>query len=329
MVGYPETLTDPSYAGQIIVMTYPLIGNYGVPGKDKAGSLPAFFESTKIHARGLVVTDYSADYSHFEATRSLSEWLKEEGIPAIYGVDTRAITKKLRTEGAMLGALVSEGAAKPRKFFDPGVHTMVAEVSVTEPLLYQRPNGKKKRLLLVDCGAKLNIIRSFLARGVDVLRVPWDYDFTRDAYDGIVVSNGPGDPTTATAAIRNLKTAMKKEKPILGICLGSQLLALAAGAKTYKLHFGHRGHNQPVIETGPSTKLRAGRTFITSQNHGYAVHEKSLPAGWEPWFVNVNDGTNEGIRHATLPFMAVQFHPEATPGPTDTAFLFGDFIKLL
>lgn len=324
MVGYPETLTDPSYAGQIIVMTYPLIGNYGVPGKDKAGSLPAFFESTKIHARGLVVADYSADYSHFEATRSLSEWLKEEGIPAIYGVDTRAITKKLRHEGVALGALVSEGAAKPRALYDPGAVNIVAEVSVEEPLLYQRPSQKKKkRIILVDCGAKLNIIRSLLARGVDVMRVPWEYDFTDDTYDGVVISNGPGDPMTAKATIQNLRTVMKRAVPIFGICLGSQLLALAAGAQTYKLPFGHRGHNQPVVEVGTD------RAFITSQNHGYAVRKETLPHGWEAWFTNANDGTNEGVHHTSLPFMAVQFHPEATPGPTDTAFLFDDFLKLL
>lgn len=324
MVGYPETLTDPSYAGQIIVMTYPLIGNYGVPGKDKAGSLPAFFESGKIHARGLVVADYSHDYSHFEATRSLDQWLKEEGIPAIYGVDTRAVTKHLRTKGAALGALVPEGGAKPRELYDPGNLNIVAQVSVTEPLLYQRPSSKKRRrVILVDCGAKLNIIRSLLARGVDVMRVPWDYDFTRDTYDGIVVSNGPGDPMMARETIKILKNAMKAGKPIFGICLGSQLLALAAGAKTYKLPFGHRGHNQPVSEAS------SGRAFITSQNHGYAVREETLPDGWEPWFVNVNDGTNEGIRHKDQPFMAVQFHPEATPGPTDTAFLFENFLKLL
>jgi carbamoyl-phosphate synthase small subunit len=325
MVGYPETLTDPSYAGQIIVMTYPLIGNYGVPGKDKAGSLPAFFESTKIHARGLVVADYSHDYSHFEATQSLSEWLKEEGIPAIYGIDTRAVTKHLRMKGAALGALVPEGAAKPREFYNPGAENVVAEVSVTEPLLYQRPSAKKKkRVVVVDCGTKLNIIRSLLARNADVMRVPWDYNFTGDSYDGIVVSNGPGDPMMAKETIRNLRSAMKVSKPIFGICLGSQILALAAGAKTYKLPFGHRGHNQPVVEVAGKK-----RAFITSQNHGYAVVEKSLPAGWEPWFTNANDGTNEGLRHTTEPFMAVQFHPEATPGPTDTAFLFDNFLKLL
>jgi carbamoyl-phosphate synthase small subunit len=212
----------------------------------------------------------------------------------------------------------------PHEFYDPGAYNLVAEVSVDEPLLYQRPSAKnKKRIILVDCGAKLNIIRSLVSRGADVMRVPWDYDFTNDTYDGIVVSNGPGDPVTAHKTIQHLKTAMKKDTPIFGICLGNQLMALAAGAKTYKLPFGHRGHNQPVIEAG------TGRAFITSQNHGYAVNEKTLPNEWSNWFTNVNDGTNEGVRHRDKPFIAVQFHPEATPGPTDTAFLFDDFLKLL
>lgn len=326
MTGYPETLTDPSYAGQIIVMTYPLIGNYGVPGNEHAGGLPAFFESHKIHARGLVIADYTQEYSHFEATRSLDEWLQSEGIPAIYGVDTRALTKRLREHGVMPGALVPDGSTRPRRWYDPSASNIVADVSIPRPILYSpagRSRRKKKRVILVDCGVKLNIIRSLLARGAEVIRVPWDYDFSAEEYNGIVVSNGPGNPVMAKKTIVNLRAAMKRERPVFGICLGSQLMALAAGAKTYKLPYGHRGHNQPVIERG------TGRAFITAQNHGYAVKEDTLPRGWEPWFTNANDGTNEGIRHDRLPFRAVQFHPEAAPGPTDTAFLFDAFLKSL
>lgn len=322
MTGYPETLTDPSYAGQILILSYPLIGNYGVPGRRKAGSLPAFFESTRIHPRGLVVADYTAEYSHFEAERSLDEWLKAEGIPALMNVDTRAVVKHLREKGAMLGAVVPEGGRPPRPLYDPGEENVVAAVSVNMPILYLGRGGRKARprVVLVDCGAKANIVRSLTERGADVLRVPWDYDFTKDEHDAVVISNGPGDPTRATATIAHVKKALRAEKPLFGICLGSQIMALAAGATTYKLHFGHRGHNQPVIERG------GRRTYITSQNHGYAVEEKSLPDGWEPWFTNVNDGTNEGIRHTRLPFRAVQFHPEANPGPTDTAFLFDNLL---
>ena len=318
MVGYPETLTDPSYRGQIIVLTYPLIGNYGVPD-------PVFFESERIHARGLVVAGYTEEYSHFEAVRSLSVWLKAEGVPAIFGVDTRAITRVLREKGAMLGALVQENAHRPQRFYNPGPENLVAEVSTNAPVLYEptRRTKKERRVILVDCGTKSNIIRSLTARGASVLQVPWDYDFSREEHDGVVISNGPGDPMRARAAIRNIRAALAREKPILGICLGNQLMALAAGGVTYKLPYGHRGHNQPVIESG------TGRAFITSQNHGYAVREGSLSREWESWFTNVNDGTNEGIRHRDKPVRAVQFHPEASPGPTDTAFLFDEFLNLL
>lgn len=310
MVGYVESLTDPSYAGQILVCTFPLIGNYGVPDD-------AFFESNKIQVAGLVVSEYSEAYSHADAKLSLSTWLKRSGVPALTGIDTRALTKKLREHGVMLGALSEK---KPSKYTDPNKENLVATVS---PKKLQNYGSGRKKIVLVDCGAKENIVRSLVARGATVIRVPWDYDFTELEYDGLLLSNGPGDPTRCSATIANIKKAMAQRKPILGICLGNQLLALAAGAKTYKLKYGHRSHNQPCIDT------TTGRCYITSQNHGFAVNEKTLPRDWQPWFSNANDGSNEGIRHKNMPWRSAQFHPEATPGPTDTAWLFDDFIASL
>ncbi len=316
MVGYVESLTDPSYAGQIVVLTYPLIGNYGVPKKER-------FESLRIQVAGLIVSEYSENYSHHEAKESLASWLKREGIPAMQGVDTRALTKKLREHGVMLGALSNNG--KPRKFTDPNDENLVAKVSIKRKHIYPGRSGGtgKKRIVLVDCGAKENIVRSLVARGATVIRVPWDYDFSREKYHGLLISNGPGDPTMCTATIANIQKAMKAQKPILGICLGNQLLALAAGAKTYKLKYGHRGHNQPCINS------ENGRCYITSQNHGFAVDEKSLPKEWEVWFTNANDCSNEGIRHKTKNWRSVQFHPEASPGPTDAAWIFDEFLASL
>ncbi len=322
MVGYPESLTDPSYKGQILVLTYPLIGNYGVPGssRDKWG-LPLSFESGKIQAEGLIVADYSFDYSHHTAEKSLSQWLKEEGKPAIFGVDTRQLTKKLREKGVMQGKIV---VGKDCGFEDPNLRNLAAEVATGEKLVY---NGSgKKKILLVDCGVKVNIIRSLISRGCSVIRVPWDYDFLADKeidFGGIVISNGPGDPKMCTATIRNVAAALEEEIPTFGICLGNQLLALAAGGDTYKMKYGHRSQNQPCINT--ETK----RCYITTQNHGYAVNMKTMPAGWEELFVNANDGTNEGLRHKNKPFMSVQFHPEATPGPVDAEFLFDEFIGVM
>jgi carbamoyl-phosphate synthase small subunit len=310
MTGYVESLTDPSYAGQILVCTFPLLGNYGVPDEN-------VFESTKIQVSGLIVSEYSDAYSHADAKLSLSTWLKRSGVPAITGIDTRALTKKLREHGVMLGALSEK---KPVRFIDPNKENLVAQVSPKEVQTYG--TGKKK-IVLVDCGAKENIVRSLVARGATVVRVPWDYDFTKLEYDGLLLSNGPGDPTRCGATITHIKKAMAQKKPILGICLGNQLLALAAGAKTYKLKYGHRSHNQPCID------VATGRCYITSQNHGFAVNEKALARDWEPWFTNANDNSNEGIRHKKMPWRSAQFHPEAAPGPTDTAWLFDDFIASL
>ncbi|QQG37651.1 MAG: glutamine-hydrolyzing carbamoyl-phosphate synthase small subunit [Candidatus Kaiserbacteria bacterium] len=311
MVGYPEALTDPSYAGQILVTTYPLVGNYGVPD-------PKTLESEKIQISGLVISEYCEEYSHAGAVQSLSEWLRAAGVPAISGVDTRALTKRLREHGVMLGQL-SEGRPA-KKFIDPNERNLVADVSPRKKKVYGSGTVK---IIALDCGMKENIVRSLVRKNVTLVRVPWDYDFTKEKYDALFISNGPGDPTQCAATIEHIRYAIKKNKPILGICLGNQLLALAAGAKTYKLKYGHRSQNQPAIEAGTD------RCYITSQNHGFAVDEKSLPPGWEPWFHNANDGSNEGIRHKTKPWRSVQFHPEACPGPTDTAWIFDDFLRSL
>ncbi|OGG43198.1 carbamoyl phosphate synthase small subunit [Candidatus Kaiserbacteria bacterium RIFCSPHIGHO2_01_FULL_48_10] len=316
MTGYTESFSDPSYTGQILVSTYPLIGNYGVSER-------RFFESEKMHIAGLIVSEYSDSYFHHSARQSLADWLIESGVPAITGIDTRALTKVLREKGVMLGRITT--SVKNGEFFDPNTGNVVATVSIKKKRIYA---GTGPRIILVDCGAKENIVRSLLSHKATVIRVPWDYDFTREKYDGVLISNGPGDPTRCTATIDHLKRAFLKGKPILGICLGTQLMALAAGAKTYKLKYGHRSQNQPCIEEKGSHFGKAqGRCYITSQNHGYAIDEKTLPTGWKVWFRNANDNSVEGIYHATKPFRSVQFHPEACPGPTDTAWVFDEFIK--
>lgn len=317
MVGYPETLTDPSYKGQILVLTYPLIGNYGVPGNEKENNLLKYFESDKIQITALVISDYSFNYSHWNARKSLAEWLKEHKIPAIYGVDTRALTKKLREKGTMLGKIVFN---EEIDFYDPNKENLVEKVSCKEKKVY----GKGKyRIVVVDCGVKYNMIRCLIKRNATVIRVPWDYDFAKEDYDGILISNGPGDPKMCKKTIANIRKAIQFGKPIFGICLGNQLLALAAGADTYKLKYGHRSQNQPCVMVGTN------KAYITSQNHGFAVDTKALPQDWKPYFVNANDNTNEGIIHKTKPFMSVQFHPEATPGPVDTEFLFDEFLEMV
>ena len=318
MTGYPESLTDPSYAGQLLVVTYPLVGNYGVPGRKDVNGLSAFWESEKIQASGLIVSDYSDCYSHWNATERLSDWLKRERVAALTGIDTRELTKTLREKGSMKGKIIVEGE-EDVPFADPNRENLVARVSCREVMRYG--NGPRQ-VVLVDCGVKHNIIRCLLKRNVSVVRVPWDYDFNTLAYDGLFISNGPGDPDLCNIAVEHIRRAMSLEKPIFGICMGNQLLAKAGGARTYKLKYGHRSHNQPVRMCGTN------RCFITSQNHGYAVDNHTLGTDWEPLFVNMNDATNEGIRHKTKPFFSAQFHPEAASGPTDTEFLFDEFIKM-
>lgn len=318
MTGYPESLTDPSYAGQILVATYPLIGNYGVPANIENDGLPKFFESERIQVTALIVSDYSEQYSHWSARQSLGEWLRQHKIPGLYGIDTRRLTKIIREKGAMLGKIVF-GSDK-LDFHDPNQHNLVADVSTDKVITYG--NGKT-RILLVDCGVKYNIIRHFIKRDTTITRVPWDYDFTHDTYDGLFISNGPGNPKMCEATIHHLATALNQDVPVFGICLGNQLLALAAGADTYKLKYGHRSHNQPVLQYGTN------RAFVTSQNHGFAINNSTLSNEWEPYFVNLNDGTNEGIRHRSKPVFSVQFHPEASSGPTDSEYLFDDFLKVV
>ena len=320
MTGYPESLTDPSYSGQLMVLTYPLVGNYGVPPRTfEANGLATFMESEKIHAEAIIVSDYSFEYSHWNAVESLGSWLKDEKVAGIYGIDTRELTKLLLEKGSMKGKNVFD-AADEIDFVDPNLINQVDIVSCKEVITYG--NGSKK-VVLVDCGVKHNIIRCLLKRDVTVIRVPWNYDFTNMEYDGLFISNGPGDPDTCEAAVINIRKAMERNTPICGICMGNQLLAKAGGASIYKLKYGHRSHNQPVRMVGTE------RCFITSQNHGYAVDNSTLGADWEPLFINMNDGTNEGIKHKTKPYFSAQFHPEACSGPTDTEFLFDKFVELL
>lgn len=340
MTGYPESLTDPSYAGQLMTLTYPLVGNYGVPGFSVEGNgLATFMESDKIYARAIIVSDYSEEYSHWNAKESLAEWLKREHVPGITGIDTRQLTKVLREHGVMMGKILFDDEPDniPEASYE-GVN-FVEQVSCKEIVEYKaaeytaadadhltplrKPNGKK--VVLVDCGVKNNIIRCLLRRGVDVIRVPWDYDFNTLEFDGLFLANGPGDPDTCSVAVENIRKflATTPIKPCMGICMGNQLLSKAAGATIYKLKYGHRSHNQPVRMVGTD------KCFITSQNHGYAVKTDTLSNDWEPYFINMNDGSNEGIRHKTNPWFSAQFHPEACSGPVDTEFLFDDFVDLL
>ncbi|MDR1788478.1 MAG: glutamine-hydrolyzing carbamoyl-phosphate synthase small subunit [Treponema sp.] len=329
MTGYPQSLTDPSYRGQILVSTYPLVGNYGVPLQPRtkepwfdAAGLPVHFESPIVQAAGFVVSEACEEPSHFASTDTLSAWLEKNNVPGLRGIDTRALTKRLREAGVMRGKILVEGCGDVS--FESGVvpHP-VAEVSRAAPRTLVPAGGsgeKPLRIALVDCGVKANILRCFLARGAEVQCLPWNHDLGGIEYDGLFLSNGPGDPKACGKTIAALRGAFGRGKPIFGICLGNQIMALAAGADTYKLPYGHRSQNQPCVETG------TGRCYITSQNHGYAVRGDTLPRGWEPWFVNANDGTIEGIRALNGPFCAVQFHPEGCPGPRDTEFLIDRFL---
>ena len=324
MMGYPESLTDPSYAGQLLVLTYPLVGNYGVPPFSVgADGLPDFMESDRIYAQALIVSDYSEHYCHWNAVESLSNWLKREHIPGITGIDTRQLTKVLREHGVMMGKIVFDGAEPSEADVeDYGSVNWVSRVSCKDVVRYNE--GAGRRVVLVDCGVKANIIRCLVNRGVEVVRVPWNYDYTAMDFDGLFLANGPGDPDMCVDAVEILKKQMSlSRKPICGICMGNQLLAKAGGASIYKLKYGHRSHNQPVREVGTN------RCYVTSQNHGYAVDGATLGSEWRELFVNMNDGSNEGIRHQTNPWFSSQFHPEACSGPVDTEFMFDRFVETL
>lgn len=324
MMGYPESLTDPSYAGQLLTMTFPLVGNYGVPPFtfDKQTGLPDFMESDRIYASALIVSDYSEQYSHWNAVESLGEWLQREKVPGITGIDTRELTKVLREHGVMMGKILFDDEPNNVPEADYEGVNFVDRVSVKEIVRYNEGAGRK--VVLVDCGVKANIIRELIQRGVEVVRVPWNYDYTDMEFDGLFLANGPGDPDMCSEAVKIIRKQMSRSrKPICGICMGNQLLSKAAGATIYKLKYGHRGHNQPVRMVGTE------KCFITSQNHGYAVDVRTLDKDWEELFVNMNDASNEGIRHKENPWFSSQFHPEACSGPVDTEFMFDKFVETL
>lgn len=324
MMGYPESLTDPSYAGQLMTLTFPLVGNYGVPPFTfEENGLPTFMESEKIHVRAIIVSDYSREFSHWNGVETLADWLKREQVPGITGIDTRQLTKVLREHGVMMGKILFDDMPDEVPEADYAGVNFVDQVSCREVIKYNE--GADKKVVLVDCGVKANILRCLIRRGVEVIRVPWNYDFNELEFDGLFLANGPGDPETCEVTVQNIRRFLANSvvRPCMGICMGNQLLSKAAGAKIYKLKYGHRSHNQPVRKVGTET------CFITSQNHGYAVDSSSLPADWEPMFVNMNDGSNEGVRHKKNPWFSAQFHPEACSGPVDTEFMFDDFVKLL
>jgi carbamoyl-phosphate synthase small subunit len=334
MVGYSEALTDPSYFGQILIFSYPLIGNYGIPVLPKGLSLPLprGFESDRVNAAAVIITIDSPEAYHWNSFQSLDHWLKEQNVPGIIGLDTRHLVHLVRQNPNLRGMVKPENPSGYRdlgvslsphakdQFFDPGEHEILGEVSVRERTLIGAGEGKP-RIGLIDCGVKWNIMRQLLEQNCELMLIPYDDDLKGVECDGWLLSNGPGDPTKTGDLTERITALFSGDRPILGICLGHQILSLAAGAKTRRMDYGHRSHNQPVYKVG----TRNG--FITSQNHGYVVLEDSIPQDWEAWFKNANDQTIEGIRHKSKPFRSVQFHPEAAGGPRDTGWILNEFVQ--
>ena len=318
MVGYPEALTDPSYQGQILVFTFPLIGNYGIPPQTKEDGIDRFFESSSGKVSGLIVSDYSDAHHHWNADTSLAQWLYNQKIPALSGIDTRSLTRHIREQGVMLGKIIIDG--RDVNFHNPNIDNLVARVSIIEP---QRIGKGPKRIGLLDCGCKHSILKELMKYDLEIVRLPWNYPLREERLEGLVISSGPGDPKMCRETISEVRWAMEKNMPTFGICLGHQIMALAVGGDTFKMSYGHRSQNQPVINQSVE------RAYITSQNHGYAVDMQSLPADWQPLFTNLNDQTCEGLIHRSGRFFSTQFHPEASPGPVDTSYLFDQFVGLL
>ncbi len=318
MVGYPESFTDPSYKGQILVLTYPLIGNYGMPNRKKQKDIYEFYESQNGQVCGVIVENYSQNFHHWNAHTSLAQWLYNQKIPAISGIDTRSLTKRLREKGTMLGKIIVDN--NDVVFYDPNKENLVSQVSINKPKKYGEGD---KTVLLLDCGCKNNIIRELVKRGVTVLKVPWDYPISDEKFDAVLISNGPGDPKMCPETITEVQKVLNKGVPTMGICLGNQIIALAIGANTFKMKYGHRSQNQPVMNQIDK------RCYITTQNHGYVVDAETVSNEWKPLYANLNDNSCEGIIHKSGKFFSVQFHPEAYPGPTDTSFLFDEFLEMM
>jgi len=334
MVGYPESMTDPSFAGQLLCFTYPLIGNYGVASMGDVDSMgfPRQFESESIKVSGIIVQEWCEKPNHWASRRTVSEWMASEGIPGICDVDTRALVSKIREAGVMMGVLASGSGLTNRKGLlrvlrDATRYDAIEFVRRVSPKKPQVYGNSEKTVVLLDCGSKFSIIRNILRRGYSVVRAPFDYsyaDIIKHDPVGVVVSNGPGDPQLCSETIKATSRLIDSEVPVLGICLGNQLVGLAAGASTYKLKYGHRGQNKPVVD------LLTGKGYVTSQNHGYSVSKETLArTDLRPWFMNADDGSVEGLVHQKKPCIAVQFHPEASPGPYDTEFVFDRFVSLM